>query len=132
MAKRKPNQFSISYGWLAGIGIPILTFGGGVVVKAWNIADQIATRTDTQQLRMDMSADFKRTDEAIAKAVEASKKYTDEKSAQSLLEANSHSDQGRLANDAKFSAQYSDIAAKTNMILQMLDRIDRNQANLKK
>jgi hypothetical protein len=124
---------TISYAWIAAIGamIPVLSFSGVTIVKLWTAVDHIATKSDTNLLRQDMAADFKRTDEAIAKAVEASKKYTDEKAIQTRDDSYAHSDGNKMSIEAKYGSLYSEIATKTNMIIQALERIERNSASKK-
>jgi hypothetical protein len=121
---------TIPLAWVAGVGVPILTFCGGTFLKVWTVVDNIATKTeltavrdlnkaDIASLHDDMVANFKRTDEAIAKSVSASKQYTDDKYLQTKEEYRQYSDSNKLKTDAA----YAELKGQNSLILSVLQEI---------
>ena len=113
---------SIPIGVIIGITIPLLTSTGALFVKMWSIADAIATKSELSQLRSEVVADFKRTDEAIAKSVAANKLYTDEKAMQVKIESFDHSDKNKLGLEAKVAELHGQLAFIVTILNEL--RID--------
>lgn len=118
-AKTKTGMPFGFIGIIVGVGIPLLTFTGTVLVKIWSIADSIATKVELVQLRTQVIEDFKRTDEAIAKSVAASKVYTDEKATQIRTEAFNYSDKDK----ADMKTDTAEIRGQLNVILGVLNNV---------
>lgn len=124
---------TVPLSWIVGVGLPLLTFGGGVLLKVWSVADSIATKAELaavrettkaelQILRDETVANFRRTDEAIAKSVDASKKYSDDKYVQTKEEYHQYSDGNKLKSDN----QYAELKGQTTLILSILQELKFN------
>lgn len=118
--------------WLVILGAvaPVATWVGGMAMNAWTIAGNIATKTELSDLRRELIDGFKKTDETIARTLEAAKVYSDEKAKGARDEAINHADQNRLANLAEIkalAAELKGIQNTQNMTLEVVRSIQADQ-----
>lgn len=98
------------------IGMPVLSFFGGVVTSSWQIAGSIATKPMLEQVDI---GGKKYTDDRT----DALKKYTDALAENVKQEAYSHSDKNRAEMQQLIIMQSGDIKAQGVKMDMVLDAV---------